>query len=59
MAVDGTGPYPESRHSPVANRPPGAGINPATACLAEYPTEVRGGELFVRTPPASEKASES
>jgi toluene monooxygenase system ferredoxin subunit len=37
----------------------GAGINPATACLAEYPTEVRDGELFVRTPPASEKASES
>lgn len=28
----------------------GAGINPTTTCLPEYPTEIRDGELFVRTP---------
>jgi toluene monooxygenase system ferredoxin subunit len=28
----------------------GAGINPATTRLAEYPTEVRDGDLFVQPP---------
>ncbi|GEL24809.1 hypothetical protein PSU4_37630 [Pseudonocardia sulfidoxydans NBRC 16205] len=36
----------------------GAGVNPTTTCLPEYPSEIRDGELYVRTPvSASQKAS--
>jgi len=36
----------------------GAGVNPTTTCLPEYPAEIRNGEIYVRTPvPASQKAS--
>lgn len=28
----------------------GGGLNPATACLAQYPTEIRDGELYVQVP---------
>ncbi|MFC4946595.1 Rieske 2Fe-2S domain-containing protein [Pseudonocardia sp. GCM10023141] len=36
----------------------GAGVNPTSTCLPQYPTEVRDGEIYVCTPvPASQKAS--
>jgi toluene monooxygenase system ferredoxin subunit len=28
----------------------GAGVNPTTACLAEYPVEDRDGVLYIQTP---------
>ncbi len=34
----------------------GAGVNPTTTCLAEYPTEVRDGHVYVHAPQTNRKA---
>ncbi|TCK27598.1 Rieske 2Fe-2S domain-containing protein [Pseudonocardia endophytica] len=39
----------------------GAGVNPTTTCLPEYPVEIRDGELYVHTssaPPEKEAGPE-